>query len=63
MINPIHKIREFYQATVTELKKCTWPSWPELWESTLVVIASAALLSLFVMVVDFAVRTLVRAVT
>jgi len=63
MFNPIHKIRDFYGATVTELKKCTWPSWSELWESTLVVIISAALLSIFVMIIDFAVRAVVRTVT
>jgi len=63
MVNPIHIIRDAYGDVVGELKKCTWPTWQELWESTVVVIVSALLLSFFVFVVDFAVRALVRMVT
>jgi preprotein translocase SecE subunit len=63
MINPIHKIRDSYNATVSELKKCTWPNWHELWESTLVVIVSAIVLSLFVLVVDLAAGAVIQFVT
>ncbi len=63
MTNPIHKIRNFYTDTVTELKKCTWPTWNELWESTVVVIASSILLGLFVFVVDIMMRYLVQYLT
>ena len=63
MKNPIHSVRDFYNSVVTELKKCSWPTWHELGESTLVVILSALVLSLFVFVVDYAVRTMVRLVT
>ena len=63
MRNPIHIIRDFYHSVVTELKKCSWPSWHELGESTVVVIVSALVLSLFVFVVDQAVRAMVRLVT
>ena len=63
MTNPIHKIRDFYNATVYELKKCTWPSWQELSESTVVVIVSAVLLSFFVFFVDYAVRTVIQLIT
>lgn len=60
MFNPIHKIRDQYTDTVTELKKCSWPTWRELWESTVIVIISAAILSLFVFVIDFAVQIVIR---
>ncbi|MCF7854439.1 MAG: preprotein translocase subunit SecE [Candidatus Pacebacteria bacterium] len=63
MWNPIQKIRDFYNATMTELRKCTWPTWHELGESTILVIVSAALISIFVFVVDAVVTTVIRFVT
>jgi len=63
MVNPIDKIRSFYTSIVGELAKCTWPTWQELYESTVVVIVSSVLLSLFVLVVDVVIRQLVRLVT
>ena len=52
MKNPIHQIRGFYQSTLTELKKCTWPGRTELTESTIVVIVSTVILGLFVAFTD-----------
>ena len=63
MANPIRRIKSFYQAVVSELGKCTWPTWEELYESTVVVIVSALMVSVFVFVVDIMVRTVVRWVT
>jgi len=63
MLNPIHTIRNLYLETVSELKKCTWPTWAELWESTLVVIISVSLLGIFVFTMDTLVRAIVRALT
>lgn len=60
MPNLVQSVRKFYLDTVNELKKCTWPTWPELWESTLIVIISSALLSAFVFGVDAVVRAVVR---
>ncbi len=63
MPNPIQRIRNLYLDTVAELKKCTWPTWSELWESTLIVIISSIMLSIFVFVADAAVRAVVRFLT
>jgi preprotein translocase SecE subunit len=63
MWNPIHKIRTIYHETVVELKKCTWPSWNELSESTVVVIASVAILSIFVALADWIAQALVQFLT
>lgn len=60
MWNPIEKISGFYKAVVADLSKCTWPTWEELYESTVVVIASSIILSLFVLVVDVLVRNVVN---
>lgn len=63
MWNPIEKITNTYNATVSELKKCTWPSWQELKESTVVVIVSVAIISVFVAGIDAAAGGLVSLVT
>ena len=52
MKNPINLIKKLYDDTVTELKKCTWPDRQELYGSTMVVVSSLILLSLFVFVAD-----------
>ena len=52
MKNPIAAIKKLYDETVAELKKCTWPTYQELYESTMVVISSLILLSVFVVVAD-----------
>ncbi|OGV72283.1 MAG: preprotein translocase subunit SecE [Lentisphaerae bacterium RIFOXYB12_FULL_65_16] len=63
MRNPIHLVRDFYHSTVTELKKCTWPTWSELQESTVVVTFAVALLSVFVFTTDYVIQLAIRAVT
>jgi preprotein translocase subunit SecE len=63
MPNPIEKVRTFYLDTVAELKKCTWPSWDELVQSTVVVVVTAFLLSLFVFGTDIVIRSVVRLLT
>jgi preprotein translocase subunit SecE len=53
MQNPIHLVRDWYLQVVAELHKCTWPTRQELVESTLVVIISVALLSIYVTGLDW----------
>ncbi len=52
MKNPINVIKKLYDETVTELKKCSWPDRHELYGSTMVVVSSLILLSLFVFIAD-----------
>lgn len=40
--------RTFIGEVKTELLKCNWPTKPELWESTIVVMASVALITIAV---------------
>ena len=60
----IDRGRTFIGEVNQELKKCAWPTRKELMESTVVVIISVVLLSLFVGVSDvvtvFLLETLVR---
>ena len=63
MRNPIQQIRTLYHNVVIELKKCTWPTRAELVESTIVVIVSVILLSLFVALADGASQLLIGLLT
>ena len=58
-----NRIKQFYGETVTELKKCMWPSRDELKDSTIVVICSVLLLSAFVALVDWLCQVVIRWVT
>jgi preprotein translocase subunit SecE len=50
----------YWGETMEELKKCTWPTWEELNGSTVVVIASVALLGGFTVIVDFLLASLIK---
>ncbi len=63
MENPVAKIRGLYNETVVELKKCSWPTRQELYESTIVVISSLIILCLFVVIADFICEAAVRFIT
>ncbi|MBR6372174.1 MAG: preprotein translocase subunit SecE [Victivallales bacterium] len=63
MTNPITAIQKYYDETVVQLKKCTWPTKKELYESTIVVVSSLVLLAAFVMIVDWVSGFAVRFVT
>ena len=56
----ILRFRNYWNATVEELRKCAWPTWDELKGSTVVVTISIALLGLFTYVVDLIFYYLVR---
>ena len=46
------RFRDYWNATMEELRKCTWPTWDELKGSTVVVSISIALLSAFTFLAD-----------
>ena len=46
--------------TEMELRKVTWPTWPETWNSTLVVISTVIVLMLFLMLADWFFGQVVR---
>jgi len=53
----------YVAATCEELRKCTWPSWPELKGSTVVVAISIVLLGAFTVGVDLVFTTVVNWMT
>jgi preprotein translocase subunit SecE len=58
----IEKIKLFFSETRTELKKVTWPTRQELKESTIVVIVSTFIVTIFVGVVDQIISRVIRLV-
>jgi preprotein translocase subunit SecE len=54
------RFADFVRLTREELKKCSWPTWDELWGSTVLVAISIGLLGIFTFVVD---EVFVRVVT
>ena len=54
------RLSGYWGETMEELKKCTWPTWEELNGSTVVVIASVALLGGFTVIVDFLLASIIR---
>jgi preprotein translocase subunit SecE len=63
MKNPIVAIQELYRETMTEMKKCTWPTRQELYESTVVVVSCLIIMSLFVTITDKLIELGIRAIT
>jgi preprotein translocase subunit SecE len=56
--------RNFFTEVQVELKKCTWPTRPELFESTIVVIVAvlilAAVVGLSDLVLNMVLRVMIR---
>jgi preprotein translocase subunit SecE len=48
----VRRFAVYIQETREELKKCSWPTWRELKDSTVVIAISIALLGAFVMAAD-----------
>ena len=56
--NPV----EFIQEVRQEVSKVTWPTWKEVWITTLMVLLMVALASVFFLITDQAIGWLVRLV-
>jgi preprotein translocase subunit SecE len=48
----LKRFAAYWQETMEELRKCTWPTWAELKGSTVVVMISILLLGVFTFVAD-----------
>jgi len=63
MKNPFRSTRVFFGEMIGELQKATWPTWTELRDSTIVVIAAALILGLFTSISDFSLLEVVQTFT
>ncbi len=56
------KIIDFVNGVIKEMKKVTWPTKDELFESTNVVIVSSLLFALFTYLIDIALVQLIKGI-
>jgi preprotein translocase subunit SecE len=50
----VNKVTNYFKESYKELmEKVTWPSWPELQQSTVIVLVATMLITLLVGVMDF----------
>ena len=56
MADAIRSTRDFVGDVQDEMKKVTWPDWPQLKNSTFVIVVFMVVLSLVVFAMDFAVN-------
>jgi len=56
------KIVKFFEDVVKEMKKVTWPTKPELMESTKVVIIACLILAAFTYVIDMAINLVLKGI-
>jgi len=56
MASIVSRTRDYTEQVVEEIKKVTWPDWPQLKNSTLVVIVFVVIVSLIIFLMDVIVR-------
>jgi preprotein translocase subunit SecE len=56
------KIKNFFQDVVKEMKKVTWPTKDELFESTRIVIAACLILSVFTYIIDMIINQVLKGI-
>jgi len=56
------KIIKFFEDVVKEMKKVTWPTKPELMESTKVVIIACLILAAFTYVIDMLINQVLKGI-
>jgi preprotein translocase subunit SecE len=56
------RTRDYTVEVTEELKKVTWPDWPQLKNSTLVIIAFVLLVSLIILLMDTVVRAVINVI-
>jgi preprotein translocase subunit SecE len=56
MATIVERTRDFTTEVVAEIKKVTWPDWPQLKQWTLVVIVFVAIVSAIIWLMDTVVR-------
>jgi preprotein translocase subunit SecE len=51
--NPFRRVAHFWSETVEELRKASWPDWPELRDSTTLVILTVIIIGSLISTADF----------
>jgi preprotein translocase subunit SecE len=56
----VDRTREFGGEVVAELRKVTWPDWPQLRNSTWIILVFITIVSIIIWVMDIGVRNALR---
>jgi preprotein translocase subunit SecE len=62
VVGRVEGAKTFVEESVAELKKVTWPDYPQLKNATLVVLLFVILISLVIWLMDVTVRTIIAAI-
>ena len=62
MADTLRNVRDFLSDVQTEMQKVTWPDWPQLKNSTYVIIVFVTIVALLVFVMDFGVNNALEVV-
>ena len=62
MANLVTRTRDFTLEVTDELKKVTWPDWPQLKNATLVILVFVMIVAAIIWVMDLGVRNLVSGI-
>ena len=57
MANIVSRTRDFTTEVADEIKKVTWPDWPQLKNSTFVILVFVFIVSAIIWIMDFGVRS------
>jgi preprotein translocase subunit SecE len=62
VIGKVDGVKNFIEESVAELRKVTWPDYPQLKNATLVVLVFVIALSVVIWLMDVVVRTVISAI-
>ena len=62
VVGKVQEAKTFIEESVGELRKVTWPDYPQLKNATLVVLLFVTLISAIIWVMDVTVRTIITAI-
>jgi preprotein translocase subunit SecE len=62
MANAIVRVRDFTTEVVEELKKVTWPDFPQLKNATIVILIFIVIVSFIIWMMDLGVRAVVNTI-
>ena len=56
----LNTVTEFFREVKGEMKKVSWPTWKEVWGTTLVTIVATLVLAVYLYIADLALGKLVQ---
>jgi preprotein translocase subunit SecE len=60
MASIVVRTRDFTTEVVDEIKKVTWPDWPQLRQSTFVILIFVVVVAAIIWLMDLSVRTVIN---